>query len=307
VYNWIRGLIEKKGEQKPAFDIDIPFGAKDSELIEASYYIPEGFHAEIEGNNVVIKQGEQKPVGKVESNFKVGDWVIRELDNTCYQIKKCIINVTNNTYGYDLTNGGYISSQDANFYHIWTIQDAKDGDVLACDTNIIIYGGYINNYADRIGDKAILAYCGWNGEKLVLNKKKKEGFGGIGYVPATKEQRELLFSKMKEAGYEWDANHKQLKKIEQKPAWSEEDEEMLNSFLHKLEVCGLLSIKECIWIKNKLKALKQNTWKPSDEQMETLENVRKILHSNKEIYSKINHFMFNFEELIRTLKKLREE
>lgn len=55
-----RAWLEKQGEQKPAFDIDIPFGAKDSELIKASYYIPEGFHAEIEGNHVVIKKGEQK-------------------------------------------------------------------------------------------------------------------------------------------------------------------------------------------------------------------------------------------------------
>ena len=34
--------------------------------------------------------------------------------------------------------------------------------------------------------------------------------------PATKEQRDLLFQKMKEAGYEWDADKKELKKIEQK-------------------------------------------------------------------------------------------
>lgn len=46
-------------------------------------------------------------------------------------------------------------------------------------------------------------------------------------------------------------------------------------------------------------------WKPSDEQMEMLENVRKILHTNKDIYSKANNLMCNFEELIRTLKKLR--
>ena len=55
-----------------------------------------------------------------------------------------------------------------------------------------------------------------------------------------------------------------------------------------------------------LKSLKDRyTWKPSDEQMETLENVRKILHTN-DIYSKANNLMYNFEELIRTLKKLRE-
>ena len=33
------------------------------------------------------------------------------------------------------------------------------------------------------------------------------------YVPATKEQRDFLFRKMKEAGYEWDATKKQLKKL----------------------------------------------------------------------------------------------
>ena len=48
-------------------------------------------------------------------------------------------------------------------------------------------------------------------------------------------------------------NERIIPNSEQKPAWSEEDEEMLNSFLHKLEVCDLLSNKESIWIKNKLK------------------------------------------------------
>lgn len=34
---------------------------KESELQEVSYYIPEGFHAEIEANKVVIKKNERKP------------------------------------------------------------------------------------------------------------------------------------------------------------------------------------------------------------------------------------------------------
>ena len=40
--------------------IDIPFGAKDSELQEATYYIPNGYHAEINGKEVIIKKDEQK-------------------------------------------------------------------------------------------------------------------------------------------------------------------------------------------------------------------------------------------------------
>ena len=48
--------------------------------------------------------------------------------------------------------------------------------------------------------------------------------------------------------------------LHQQQEWSVEDEKMQNSFLHKLEVCDLLSNKEVIWIKDKFKALKpQNT------------------------------------------------
>jgi hypothetical protein len=35
------------------------------------------------------------------------------------------------------------------------------------------------------------------------------------FYPATKEQRDILFQKMKEAGYEWDSEKRELKKIEQ--------------------------------------------------------------------------------------------
>lgn len=52
--------------------------------------------------------------------------------------------------------------------------------------------------------------------------------------PATKEQRDLLFQKMKEAGYEWDADKKELKKVEQKPAWSEDDKVLLKLSLENL-------------------------------------------------------------------------
>ena len=42
--------------------------------------------------------------------------------------------------------------------------------------------------------------------------------------PATKIQRDFLFRKIKEAGYEWDAEKKELKKIEQKSATMSIDE-----------------------------------------------------------------------------------
>ena len=54
-YEWDEETKEcKKIEQTT----EIPFGAKDSELQEVTYHIPNGYHAEINGNAVVIKKGE---------------------------------------------------------------------------------------------------------------------------------------------------------------------------------------------------------------------------------------------------------
>lgn len=36
----------------------IPFGAFNSELMETTYFIPQGYHAVIDGNKVIIKKGE---------------------------------------------------------------------------------------------------------------------------------------------------------------------------------------------------------------------------------------------------------
>jgi len=59
-----------------------------------------------------------------------------------------------------------------------------------------------------------------------------------------------------------------------KQEWSEEDEVMLNSFLHKVEVCSLLSNKENVWIVKKLKSLRpQKQWKPTEEQLKSLKGV----------------------------------
>lgn len=51
-------------EQQQEQTIEIPFGAKDSKLQEVTYHIPDGYHAEIKGNEVVIKKSEQKTTWK---------------------------------------------------------------------------------------------------------------------------------------------------------------------------------------------------------------------------------------------------
>ena len=62
--------FEKKELKEIETEIEIPFGAKDSELKEATYYIPKGFHAEIDDGKIVIKKGE-KPAEWNEEDEKM--------------------------------------------------------------------------------------------------------------------------------------------------------------------------------------------------------------------------------------------
>lgn len=94
--------------------------------------------------------------------------------------------------------------------HLWSIEDAKDGDVLvASDKSIFIYDGSINENGN-VGFHIALT----KDMSVVLNSDD-----GCGWeekdscYPATKEQRDLLFQKMKEAGYEWNKDKKELIKL----------------------------------------------------------------------------------------------
>jgi len=161
------------------------------------------------------KQGEQKPTDKVEPKFKIGDWISHNTANFVFKVTSI------GSCGYSVVNkdnySKSISFDNEEKYHLWTIQDAKDGDVLVnqngempfifkeCkDNHIYCYCGYTNHkdiFFDRFVDS--------EGEELHWSNLYHEQV-----YPSTKEQRNLLFTKMHEAGYEWDAGKKELKKIE---------------------------------------------------------------------------------------------
>ena len=155
-------------------------------------------------------EGEQKPTDKVEPKFHEGEWVIGDKDNFVHQIKAAIENVSNGKYAYDLVDGGYISTSHESDYHLWTIQDAKDGDVLEFgDHGRLVTGilSFVNKITGNVDVSCLL-----EGDKFKVGV-----FYNLDTVkphPSTKEQRELLFQKMKESGYEWDAKKKELKKID---------------------------------------------------------------------------------------------
>jgi len=143
--------------------------------------------------------------------FKLGDWIVQNDNGTVSQITK-VINGTDE-YGeyhaYEHTNG-YFAACFENEFHLWTIQDAMDGDVLVT-TKIrscpLIYRktSYKNN----------LAYCyvGIDGNGNLTRSTLCHFGSASDVVPATKEQRDQLFFKIKKEGYEWDAEKKELKKF----------------------------------------------------------------------------------------------
>ena len=156
-----------------------------------------------------------KPADKVEPKFKVGDWIL--IDNPC-QIES-IDNNGNYVVQYCDTEETHILSRNFcdSHFRLWTIQDAKDGDVLANGTIVLIVD-HLGTFESR---PIIYSWYFADSKKFYgMGTSEPDRWEVKGFTPATKEQRDTLFTKMKESGYEWDSEKKELKKIEQKPAWS---------------------------------------------------------------------------------------
>lgn len=156
----------------------------------------------------------------IEQKFQVGQYItdghdsgqIIEVDYHCYKIS-------------DFTGDNIIiipfTLQDN--YHLWTIQDAKDGDVLALswmeDENlfekIIIFKKYHNKGVMGLYSMPCVEGYGitfMNREILFTNEEVPyySKTWTCNLQPATKEQRNLLFQKIKEEGYKWNVESRTL-------------------------------------------------------------------------------------------------
>lgn len=161
---------------------------------------------------------------KVKPKFKVGDWIV--FDNNTYYVFNIGLKKYYECLRIDGTVHTFNSEYIDNKGHLWTIQDAKDGDVLAEDTCIFIIKKLNNDLSAEI------YCCLYDDGDFELNFNL--GFDDTCTYPATKEQRDLLFAKIKEASYEWDAEKKELRKIEQKFATIDIDK-MVNDYANSSE------------------------------------------------------------------------
>lgn len=149
------------------------------------------------------KQGERKPADKVEPNFKVGEWIIfDENPNSVYQVEK----IQGLRYYLRHYLGGTLSVHfDNELIRPWTIEDAKDGDVITWDdTTCVVL------FKDIKNSKCFISYCFAN----TISFEMGTSHYIKGCHPATKEQRDTLMKAMADAGYTFDFDKKELKKIE---------------------------------------------------------------------------------------------
>lgn len=281
---------------------------------------------QILANSTKNCKDEQKPVDKVEPKFKVGKWIVNNISKEVFLIKS----INNGYCILEDIKGNIISScltPCESESHLWTIQDAKDGDVLYSPclsllwifkSRDTVYSGCNLNYNDG-------AYCG-------------EGYfeRPTDAIPATKIQRDILMKAMADAGYTFDFEKKELKKIEQKPTdeevketlrteyekgrtdaiaemqnpvWSKKDEQHIDSLLKRLYGLRRNEFERTRFAISFLKSLKNRVgcevncttmWKPSEEQMNMLAKVCSTLH----LTSGENKIM---ESIYDALKKLRKE
>jgi hypothetical protein len=160
---------------------------------------------EVGNGNIKALVTEEMPIYNVEPKFKVGDWVVfNNKHQSIYQVE--IIEdgyyILRHTYGGTFR----VCVLHNESLRLWTIEDAKDGDVL-----VDVYGN-IGIFEKRYGiNWHTYFYLGYKGRFI----SEGGSHGSICY-PATKEQRDFLSQKMKEAGYMWDEERKELKHDESK-------------------------------------------------------------------------------------------
>lgn len=128
--------------------------------------------------------------------------------------------ITNGDYTWKIVEvkplGYILQSQDGNIvddtishvdeqFHSFTIEDAKDGDVLTTDTVYFIFKSTDKLFCHMHCNYSVISDNFNTSDTAVVDSE---------YVhPATTEQRDILFQKIKETGYKWNKETKALEKL----------------------------------------------------------------------------------------------
>lgn len=158
-----------------------------------------------------------KELKKVEYKFNINDWIVT--DDSFGKIVRHVDEISNNIIdkGYVVSDENgliyNISFDKEHKWHKWTIKDAEDGDILVYKNDdvewILIYKNIIPESYDVPHD-VLKYYALFTGNVFYdsgIVGMISENYASC-FTPATKEQYDFFFQKMKEAEYEWDPEKK---------------------------------------------------------------------------------------------------
>lgn len=178
--------------------------------VVCKYFIPfESKGEQKPANSAKTCKSEQELSDKVEPKFKVGDWI------TDGHLHCKISDILDDRYIVDtkFAKRSAIPFKCENNYRLWTIADAKDGDVL-----VSTWKGHSYIYIFKEIENNIIVSHVFYYPELNTISDGIINMANTPTIPATKEQRDTLMEAMHDEWYEWDAEKKELKKIEQKSA-----------------------------------------------------------------------------------------
>ena len=158
--------------------IELPFGAKDSELQEVTYYIPEGFHAEIDGDKITVKRNRDVTVTAI---VETGDGGINALVTTTLTPKrKEEIEKEAQKYAHDVV---YIDGEIRDYGFVPDEYDAFMDGAEWADTHPINHD--VEQYKKEMLEKAVIgeydcdddsswiSFDGWKLNHSFVGKKVK--------------------------------------------------------------------------------------------------------------------------------------
>lgn len=160
--------------------------------------------------------------------FSENDWTVSELDGKARQVSEVHYDETNSYYVVD----GEVRNIEEydRLHHLWTIEDAKDGDILVVADELT---GRPFIFKECNSSRPI-AYCGINSEFIFKVSSKNVRWTDKDVLPATKEQRDILYNEIANSGYRWDSETKDLKSTiidSETPGWDKEDLEHLDTII----------------------------------------------------------------------------
>ena len=185
-------------------------------------YIRDALKHAVRQQGMGYKDGRLVPIERKEPGmpkFKVGDWIVYTglllrgsgTDGYVMQVES----VEDGRYNF--TDGSTLCFDSEEDMRLWTIQDAKPGDVL-CYTN----GEWVFIYKEK--DDTVIKYHALLSERGFFVNDAACIVLDCCLAPATKAQRDFLFYRLQKSGYRWNEETLKLEKTEEeKPAATEKE------------------------------------------------------------------------------------